>query len=283
MKDSAALSALKLRLKSVWMAGDFGRIARFNERSGEEFVDRLYLRPGMRVLDVACGTGNQSIPAARTGARVTGLDIAPNLLEQARERARAENLEVDFVEGDAEALPYHAGEFEVVLSMFGAMFAPRPERAAAELLRVCRPGGLIAMGNWTPQGFIGKTFALMSRHVAPPPGVAPPVLWGDEAVVADRFGAKAKIQTTRRSALFEAPFGPEETVELFRTYFGPTKTAFEQLDAAGQQALHQDLVALWTAHNQATGSRTAVTLEFLEVHARPNRGVPEYANGEEKI
>ena len=176
MTDSA-LSALKQRMKSTWMAGDFGQIARINERSGEEFVDRLHLQPGMQILDVACGTGNQSIPAARTGARVTGLDIAPNLLEQARERARAEDLKVDFVEGDAEDLPYEAGEFDVVLSMFGAMFAPRPERVAAELHRVCRPGGLIAMGNWTPQGFIGQTFALMSRQVAPPPGIVPAILW----------------------------------------------------------------------------------------------------------
>lgn len=252
MTDSAALLTLKQRMKSTWMSGDFGQIARINERSGEEFVDRLQLRPGMRVLDVACGTGNQSIPAARTGARVIGLDIAPNLLEQARERARAENLEVDFVEGDAEDLPYHVGDFDVVLSMFGAMFAPRPERVASELLRVCRPGGMIAMGNWTPQGFVGKTFALMSCHVPPPPGIVPPVLWGQEAVVTERFGNKAKIQTTRRSASFELPFGPEQTVGLFRTYFGPTKTAFEKLDAASQEALHRDLVALWTAHNEAT-------------------------------
>ncbi|MBV8436175.1 MAG: class I SAM-dependent methyltransferase [Silvibacterium sp.] len=270
MTDSGVLSALKQRMKATWMAGDFGQIARINERSGEEFVDRLHLQPGMRILDVACGTGNQSIPAARTGARVTGLDIAPNLLEQARERARAEDLKVDFVEGDAEDLPYEAGEFDVVLSMFGAMFAPRPERVVAEFHRVCRPGGLIAMGNWTPQGFIGQTFALMSRHVAPPPGIVSAILWGDEAVVAERFGGKAKIQTARRAVFFEVPFGPEQTVNLFRTYFGPIKTAFEQLDAAGQQALHQDLVALWTIHNEATNGRTALHLEFLEVHARPN-------------
>jgi ubiquinone/menaquinone biosynthesis C-methylase UbiE len=270
MSDATAFAALKQRLKDIWMAGDFGQIARMNERSGLEFVDRLHLQPGMRVLDVACGTGNQSIPAARTGARVTGLDIAPNLLEQARERARAESFAVDFVEGDAEALPYGDGEFDVVLSMFGAMFVPRPERVVAEFLRVSRPGSLIAMGNWTPQGFVGKTFAVMSRHVPPPPGIVPPVLWGEEEVVAQRFGNRAKIETTRRMASFDAPFGPEEAVEWFKTYFGPTKTAFEQLDAAGQRALHEDLVALWTAHNQAADGRTSVQMGYLEVHARKN-------------
>jgi len=268
MTNSLALAALKQRMKSTWMAGDFGQIARINERSSEEFVERLRLRPGMRVLDVACGTGNQSIPAARNGVRVTGLDMRRTCSNRPG-NALAPKIWRLIIEGDTEDLPYNAAEFDVVLSMF-AMFAPRPERVTAELLRVCRPGGLIAMGNWTPQGFIGKTFALMSRHVAHPPRVVPPVLWGDEAVVAERFRSKAKIRTIRRSAPFEVPLGPEQTVELFKTYFGPTKTAFEQLDAAGQQALHRDLVALWTAHNRATDGRTSVHLEFLEVYAWPN-------------
>src|SRR6266478_7191188 len=257
-------------MKSTWMAGDFGQIARINERSAEEFVGRLGLHPGMRVLDVACGTGNQSVPAARTGANVVGLDIAPNLLEQARERTRKENLKVTFVEGDAEQLPYGNGQFDVVLSMFGAMFAPRPERVASELLRVCRPGGLVAMGNWTPGGFVGKSFIITGRFVPLPPGVVPPVLWGEESVVAERFGTRAQLQMARRMMEFDFPYGPAKVVDLFRTYFGPTKMAFERLDEKGRKAMQDDLIRLWEEHNQATGGHTVVDAEYLEVHARPS-------------
>jgi SAM-dependent methyltransferase len=268
--DAPEIVALKQGMKSTWMAGDFGQIARINERSAEEFVSRLDLQPGMRVLDIACGTGNQSIPAARTGADVTGLDLAPNLLEQARERARNENLKITFVEGDAEQLPYEAAQFDVVLTMFGAMFAPRPERVAAELLRVCCPAGLIAMGNWTPGGFVGQSFLVTSRHVTPPPGVAPPVLWGEESVVAERFANRAHLQMARRMMHFDFPYGPEKVVDLFRTYFGPTKMTFERLDAAGQQALYDDLLSHWKQHNESHDGRTVVHAEYLEVHARPN-------------
>jgi len=268
--DSPEFVALKQRMKSTWMAGDFGQIARIAERSAEEFVSRLALQPGMRVLDVACGTGNQSIPAARSGADVIGIDIAPNLLEQARERAQNENLKITFVEGDAEQLPYDAAQFDVVLTMFGAMFAPRPERVASEFLRVCRPGGLIAMGNWTPGGFVGRSFALTSRHVPPPQGVAPPVLWGDESVVAERFGDRVQLQMARRMMHFDFPYGPAKVVELFRTYFGPTKMAFERLDENGRKAMQDDLIRLWEEHNEATDGRTVVDAEYLEVHARPS-------------
>ena len=156
--SSPQFAQLKSAMKSTWMAGDFGEIAKYAAREGENFVARLQLKPGQRVLDVACGTGNTAIPAARSGTDVIGVDIATNLLEQARRRAGAENLSVKFQEGDAEDLPFGDGEFDGVITMFGAMFAPRPERAAAELLRVCKPGGVVAMANWTPEGFIGKTF-----------------------------------------------------------------------------------------------------------------------------
>jgi SAM-dependent methyltransferase len=270
VSDSTEFVALKQRIKSAWMAGDFGQIARINERSADEFVGRLALKRGMRVLDVACGTGNQSVPAARTGADVIGLDIAPNLLEQARERARAENLKATFIEGDAEQLPSNIGQFDVVLTMFGAMFAPRPERVVSEFLRVCRPAGMIAMGNWTPGGFVGKSFAVTSRHVPPPPGVVPPVLWGDESVVAERFGSRVQLQMSRRMMHFDFPYGPAKVVDLFRTYFGPTKVAFERLDPPGQQALYDDLLRHWTEHNEASDGRTVIHAEYLEVHARPN-------------
>src|SRR5919205_2555729 len=171
---TSELDALKTKLRATWIAGDFGEIARYYAVQAEDFIKRLDLRPGMTVLDVACGTGNLAIPAARTGATVTGVDIAPNSVEQARENARREGLNVQFDEGDAEALPYGDASFDAVVTMFGAMFAPRPELVAAELKRVCRPGGLIAMANWTPTGFIGKMFKTMTSHVAPPAGLPSP-------------------------------------------------------------------------------------------------------------
>ncbi len=262
---------LKQRLRASWMAGDFGEIAKLNVREGEGFIQRIKLKPGTKVLDVACGTGNQSIPSARAGADVIGLDLAPNLLEQARQRAAAENLKIEFVEGDAEKIPYEAARLDVVLSMFGAMFAPRPEVVASELLRVCRPGGLIAMGNWTPEGFVGESFKITSRYAPPPPGMLPPALWGVEKVVSERLGGGtgrvARLEMTRQHMLFDYPFPPSETVTFFRKFFGPTQMTYARLDEASQRALTADLTAHWTAHNQGDLNHTVIKAEYLEVHA----------------
>jgi len=262
------LKDVKARMKASWMAGDFGQIAKRMANGAEEFVARLELRPGMKVLDVACGTGNQSIPAARTGASVTGVDIAPNLLEQARQRATEEDLDIQFDEGDAEQLPYADGQFDVVLSMFGAMFGPRPEVVANELKRVCRSGGLIAMGNWTPDSFVGKTFQINSKHVAPPPKIVPPVLWGREDVVRERFGDGVTIRTQKRIVLFDPQMGPAAAVDFFREYFGPTRVAFSRLDAEGQERMRADLVDLWTKHNIGDAEHAKIEAEYLEVYAR---------------
>lgn len=262
---------LKQRMRSTWMAGDFGQIAQYAAKSAEEFVNRLAISPGMRVLDVACGTGNLAIPAARRGAQVTGVDIAPNLVEQARQRAATQNLPATFEEGDAEQLPYSDAHFDLVISMFGAMFAPRPERVSSELARVCRPGRTIAMANWTPEGFVGKTFNLTSRHVPPPQGIPAPVLWGVDSVVKERLGAFAsKIQTVRRMVTFDYPVPPKQVVQFFRDYFGPTQAAFARLDTAGQSALAADLENLWSERNQAENGRTSVSAEYLEVIAIRN-------------
>src|SRR5258705_2912721 len=201
------MESLKSRLKAMWMTGDFGQVAKIIETGAEEFIDRLALQPGVRVLDVACGSGNLAIPAARAGAIVTGVDIAPNLLEQARARAESEGLTIQFDEGDAEELPYGDATFDTVVSMFGAMFAPRPELVAAELLRVCRPGGRIAMANWTPEGFIGQMFKTTGKHVPPPPTMPSPLKWGDEATVRERLqdgGAGLKLR--RGTSLFKNRF-----------------------------------------------------------------------------
>jgi SAM-dependent methyltransferase len=259
------LEALKSRLKATWMSGDFDKIARIIESGAEAFIERLALTPGTRVLDVACGSGNLSIPAARVGAIVTGLDIAPNLIETARKRALAEGLKIEFDEGDAEQLPYADASFDVVVTMFGAMFAPRPETTAAELLRVCRPGGRIAMANWTPAGFIGQMFKTTAVHV-PPPNLPSPLLWGDEATVRERLRSDvAEVQLTRRMISFRLPMTPEQTVDYFRVWYGPTLRAFAALDEDGQAALRRDLTRLWSEHNRATNGKTHVEAEYLEV------------------
>ena len=262
------METLKGRLRGMWIAGDFGEIAKAIEHGAVEFVERLDIKPGNAVLDVACGTGNTAIPAARIGADVTGVDIAPNLIEQAIARAAAEGVEAKFEVGDAEALQYEDASFDAVITMFGAMFAPRPDVTASELKRVTKPGGLIAMANWTPEAFTGQMFKTGAKHVPPPPGMAPPVLWGSEDTVRERFAEGiADLQLKRRKILFTYPFGPAEVVEHFRKYFGPTQKAFEALDEGGQAALRRDLEALWAEHNEATDGTTLVESEYLEVRA----------------
>ena len=181
------IEQIKSNMRSTWMAGDFGVVAKTVAAGADEFIARLNIPAGARVLDIACGTGNTAIPLARRGCIVTGVDIAPNLLEQARARAAAEHLAITFDEGDAEALPYGDATFDAVTTMFGAMFAPRPELVASEMARVLRPGGLLAMGNWGPGAFVARMFKVGSSHVPPPPGIQPPILWGDDATVRQRL------------------------------------------------------------------------------------------------
>ena len=265
---STDMDALKTRLRATWIAGDFGQIAKYYTNEADAFINRLKLRPGMKVLDVACGTGNLALPAARAGAEVTGVDIAPNLVEQARENAKREGLNVQFDEGDAEAMPYADASFDAVMTMFGAMFAPRPELVASELKRVCRPGGFIAMANWTPSGFIGQMFKTMGSHVPPPPNMPPPPMWGVEENVRQRFGEGiSKLETKLQTVTWVFPFSPAETVEHFRLYYGPTQKAFGLLDEEKQAALRKDLEQLWSSKNQATDGTTLVPAEYLEVIA----------------
>lgn len=265
--QSADIDALKAKLRATWIAGDFEQIAKALTAEAEKFINDLGLKPGMKVLDVACGTGNLSLPAARLGATVTGVDIAPNLLEQAREKAAAEGLDIKFDEGDAEALPYEDASFDAVVTMYGAMFAPRPDLVAAELKRVCKPGGFIAMANWTPAGFIGQMFKTAAAYVPPPPGMTSPVLWGKDDVVRERFADVSKVETKPRIVIFAFPFSPAEVVEHFRVYYGPTNKAFGALDAEKQAALRSDLEKLWAQNNKATDGTTAVEAEYLEVVA----------------
>lgn len=266
---TSEMSALKTKLHAVWTTGDFERIANSYEKGAAKFVEQLNLESGMRVLDVACGSGNLSLPAARAGADVTGVDIAEYLIEQAHAKAEKEDLKIQFDVGDAENLPYADAEFDVVMTMFGAMFAPRPELVAAELKRVCRSGGRIAMANWTPNGFIGQMFKIGGKHVPPPKNMPSPVLWGVEDMVKERFGEEgiADLQMTRRNIILNFPFSPAEVVEYFRQHYGPTQKAFGSLNEEAQAALRKDLEELWSENNQAADGNTEVESEYLEVIA----------------
>lgn len=262
------MEALKTRLKATWMAGDYGHFATYLEPGALSYLQRLNVAPGTRMLDVACGAGQIAIPAARDGVQVTGIDIASNLIQQARERARAEKVDVRFEEGDAEMLPCQDGQFDIVVSLIGAMFAPRPERVAAELVRACRVGGRIAMANWTPEGHVGQMFKIIGKHVPPSPLMPSPLKWGDEATVRERLrDGITSLALDRRFYPIRYPFPPAEVVEFFRAYYGPTHKAFAALDAAGQDALRSDLTQMWEGNNRATDGSTHVEAEYLEVVA----------------
>ena len=261
------LNELKKRLKATWMTGDYDVFSRYMEKGSEQFFRELGVTPGTRLLDVGCGAGQLALIAARAGARVAGCDIATNWLERARARAAAEGLEITFDEGDAESLPYEDSQFEAVISFVGAMFAPRPEMVAAELTRVCQPGGIIAMANWTPGGFVGQMFKTIAKHIAPT-GMPSPVLWGDETTVRSRFHEGiADLKLTPRMFHFEYPFAADEVVDFFRTNYGPMTRAFASLDENEQASLRSELVALWSSHNKAGDDRTELDAEYLEVLA----------------
>lgn len=262
---TAEMRMLKLRLKTVWESGDYGVFAKYLEKGAIEFFDRLKISPGTRLLDVACGAGQLAIPAARRGIHVTALDVAANLVQQARARAAEDGLMIQVDEGDAENLPYPDASFDVVVSLIGSMFAPRPELVASEMVRVCRPGGRIVMGNWTPEGHVGQMFKVIASHVSPPP-VPSPLLWGDEATCRRRLGDGVNdLKVTRHMYPFEYPFAPAKVVDVFIEYYGPTNRANASLNDDGRKALRDDLTALWSQNNMATDGTTHVLAEYIEV------------------
>ena len=261
------LTTIKGRQQKAWSSGDYGKVGVTLLMIAELLAEAVDLHPGQRVLDVASGNGNTSLAAARRFGEVVGIDYVPMLLAEGRERAKAEDLAVDFEEGDAEELPFPDASFDVVLSTIGVMFAPNQEKAAAELLRVVRPGGKIGLANWVPDGYVGDLFRTMGKYVPPPAGLKPPFRWGTEEGLRELLGeGVSSLQTRRRSFMWRFA-SARHHVEFMRSYYGPLQKAFDTLDEAGQEALEEDLISV-VEHYNCSGDATAVwPADYLEVVA----------------
>jgi SAM-dependent methyltransferase len=258
-------TAIKQKQQATWASGDYAAVGTTLQIVGELLAEAVDVRADENVLDVAAGNGNATLAAARRFAHVTSTDYVPALLEKGRARAQAERLTVRFQEADVEELPFPDGSFDVVLSTFGAMFAPDHARTAREMMRVLRSGGRLGMANWTPESFIGRLFRTIGAHVSPPAGVKPPPLWGNEAHLSDLFGALAsQIRCERRMFNFRYR-SAAHWVQVFRDTYGPTHKAFLALNAEGQLALERDLLALLTQMNTAGPTSLVVPSEYLEV------------------
>ena len=269
IRPDAAVDPLTERTLKVWSAGHYDRISQGFRHEARAFVDRQALGPGKFVLDAACGSGNLTIPAAAAGACVTGFDLIPELLDLAAEWSEREGLSISYDQGTVEELPYEDAQFDVVLSMFGVMFAARPDRVVSELARVTKSGGRVALANWTRAGFVGQMLAKHVALVPPPAGVQSPLLWGDEAVIRERFAEKDwKVTTQVRTLTFRYPHTPAGTAELFRGEYGPTVRAFEALNEDKRAQLASDLTEHWVRHQKSLDSGvTEVDAEYLEVVA----------------
>jgi ubiquinone/menaquinone biosynthesis C-methylase UbiE len=259
------LAAVKTRQQAAWSSGDYAIVGTTLQIVGEQLCEALDLRAGQKVLDVAAGNGNVSLAAARRWCNVVSTDYVPALLERGRARATADGLTIEFKEADAEALPFADDSFDVVVSTFGVMFTPNQDRAAAELLRVCRSGGRIGLANWTPEGFIGQVFKTLGKYLPPPEGVRSPALWGTRDRLTEMFGAaSASIKTEPRTFNFRYR-EPEHFLHVFKTFYGPMLKAFAALDAQKQTALRSDLLALIARMNKAADNGMVVPSEYLEV------------------
>lgn len=261
MTETTDLSAVRQAQQRTWSAGDFSMVASIVVFGAEQLAEALDIVPDERVLDVACGSGNSAIAAARRAwGNTVGVDFVPALLERGRERAKAERLDIEFVEGDAAELPFGDAEFDVVMSTYGAMFAPEQEKTAAELLRVCRPGGRIGMANWVPDGEIGQMFMTVARHAPPPEGVKPPLVWGVEDNVRELFGDGISDLRAERKRARQTFRSADHWLEFFRSFFGPIRVAFERVGPEGEAALEADLRSFLEAGNKAS-HRGALVLE----------------------
>jgi SAM-dependent methyltransferase len=261
------LDGIKTRQQATWASGDYAVIGTTLQIVGEALCEAVDVEAGQHVLDVAAGNGNASLAAARRGAQVTASDYVPALLDGLLARAASEGLTIDSREADAEALPFADDSFDAVLSTFGVMFTPSQERSAAELLRVCRPGGRIGLTNWTPTGFIGQMFKTVGAHVPPPAGISSPLAWGTEARLEELFGTEVQsLDAQPRHFVFRYR-SAQHWLDTFRTFYGPTLKAFGSLDDAAAKTLESELLALAEASNTSTTGALRIPSEYLEVVA----------------
>lgn len=255
------------RQQATWATGDFNEIARQVMSVSEALCQSVDPHAGQRVLDVACGSGNAALVAARRYCEVTGIDYVPALVERAKMRATAEGVKIDFRVGDAQALPFPDASFDVVLSVFGVMFAPDQKKAASELLRVCRPGGRIGLCSWMPEGMASDFFATLARFVPPPPGVEPPVRWGMDSGLAELLGAGTSSIKSKQRTVFQYFRSLDHAIDVFRTYFGPTSRAFQMLDAGGQEDLRKGIEDVFRRYNRSTDGTVVLEAQYLQAIA----------------
>jgi ubiquinone/menaquinone biosynthesis C-methylase UbiE len=264
--DTIDIPAVKSRQQTAWAAGDYAVIGTTLQIVGENLCEAVDVQAGERVLDVAAGNGNASLAAARRGATVTATDYVGSLLDGTRARATANGLAIDCREADAEALPFPDDSFDVVLSTFGVMFTPDQQQAAAELVRVCRPGGRIGLANWTPGGFVGQMFKIVGRYAPPPAGLHSPLEWGTEPRLTELLGSAATVHAQARHYVFRYRSG-QEWVDTFRTYYGPMNKAFAAQDEERAREFELELLTLAEVHNTSTSGTLRVPSEYLEIVA----------------
>jgi ubiquinone/menaquinone biosynthesis C-methylase UbiE len=263
--SSTVLAALKTKQYAAWSSGDYAVVGTTLQIVGEELCEALDVRPGQKVLDVAAGNGNVTLAAARRWCDVVSTDYVPSLLERGQLRAKAEGLPVEFQVADAEALPFADAAFDIVVSTFGVMFTPDQDKAASELLRVCKRGGKIGLANWTPEGFIGQLFKTLGQYLPPPAGARSPALWGTQSRINEMFEASAEsIKAERRHFTFRY-HSPDHFLQIFRSYYGPMLKAFAALDETNREGLSRDLLALIGRLNTATDGTMIVPSQYLEV------------------
>jgi ubiquinone/menaquinone biosynthesis C-methylase UbiE len=263
---SNSLETLKQKQQTAWSSGNYAMIGTTLQIVGESLVQAVDIRAGQRVLDVAAGNGNASLAAARHWTHVISTDYVPALLDQARARAQADSLSIEFRQADAEALPFEDESFDVVLSTFGVMFTPNQEKAASELIRVCKRGGKIGLANWTPEGFIGQLFKIIGKYISPMPGVKPPSAWGTETRLQELFCESVSLTTKRRNFVFRY-LNSQHWLDVFRSYYGPLLKAFAVLDTEQQSNFANDVIHLLDTFNRADDGSLVIESEYLEVVA----------------
>jgi SAM-dependent methyltransferase len=261
-------SAATARQQAAWSAGDFNVLGMQTMTASDALCAAVDPRPDQRILDVACGSGNAALVMARRYCDATGVDFVPSLVERAKQRAAADGTKAEFLVGDAQALPFGDSSFDMVVSVFGVMFAPDQEKAASELLRVCRPGGVVGLACWTPEGFGGEFFRAVSTFIPPPEGLKPPVRWGTEQGVRELLGGGTSAIRTEKRSIFQYFRSIDHAIDVFKSFFGPVHRAFEIVDPAQRPVLRDSLGAVFSRYNRATDGSVVLECAYCQTIAK---------------